>query len=136
MNTQITETQLDNVTHALTLTLQNMGIVLGDDTKSNLNDTLNSFLHANASVNVVSDEEGHDESKVQICKTRNVSCNASEEITYEIDKATWESALTEHDQDEEEALLHLRTENKVVLIDYDSEIKEINAEFDVNIEEV
>ncbi len=136
MNTQITETQLDNATHALALTLQNMGITLGDEIKCNLNDTISSFLYENVSVDVVSDEEVHDESKVQICKTRNVSCNANEEITYEIDKVTWKSAVAEHDGDEEQALLHLQTENKVVRLDYDSEIQEISEEFDVNIEEV
>jgi len=136
MKSQITDTQIDNATHALALSLQNIGIVLGDEIKCNLNENLSSFLYEHANVKVVSDEEGRDDSKVQILKTRNVSCNANEAITYEIDKATWESALSDSDDDEEQALLQLQTENKVVRIDYDAEIQEINAEFDVNIEEV
>jgi hypothetical protein len=67
-----------------------------------------------------------------------VSCNANEEITYEIDKVTWESALSDSDGDEAEAeaLMELQTNNKVKRIDYDSEIQEISEEFDVNIEQI
>jgi hypothetical protein len=136
MKNQITDTQIDNATHALAESLQSMGIVLGDEIKCNLNDTLSSFLYEHANVKVVSDEEGHDDSKIQIVKTRNVSCNANEEITYEIDRKTWEQALSESDDNEEQALLDLQHQCKVVRLDYDSEIIEINAEFDVNIEEV
>jgi hypothetical protein len=76
-----------------------------------------------------------DDSKIKLVKTRNVSCNANEEITYEIDRKTWEQALSEFDNNEEHALLDLQHHNKVVRLDYDSEITEINAEFDVCIEE-
>jgi len=136
MKNQITETQLDNATHTLDLFLQNIGIALGDELKCNLNDTLSSFLYEHSNVKVVSDKEGHDDSKIQICKTRDVSCNANEEITYEIDRNTWEQALSEFDDNKEQALLDLQRQDKVVRLDYDCEITDINAEFDIDIEEV
>jgi hypothetical protein len=136
MKNQLTESQLETATHALAETLRNMGVFLGPEILDNLSDSLNSFLYENASVNIVSDEEGRDESKVQVCKTSNVSCSAGQEVIYEIDKATWKSALIEHDEDAVQALLHLQAEKQVVRLGFESEIKDINAEFDVSVEEV
>ena len=73
--------------------------------------------------------------KVQILKNRSVSCSANEEITYEIDKKVWEQALNEFGN-EVGALLDLQLQNKVVRIDYDSEITEINCEFGIEVEEI
>lgn len=136
MKTKITETQLDDATHNLADKLQSMGFALSDNIKCELNDILSSFLSERCVITTISDEEGRDDSKVQILKKRNVSCNANEEITYEIDRKNWEQALSEFDDNEEQALLDLQHQNKVVRLDYDSEITEINAEFDVDIEEV
>jgi hypothetical protein len=135
MKTQISETQLDNATHALAGYLNSININLGDDSLSTLNDTLNAFLNEHCLVNTISDEEAHDDSVVLIRKERQVSCNADEDITYQIDKVLWEGALLEADGDAEEALLELQTQLKVTRLEYDCEVKEINAEFDVNVEE-
>jgi hypothetical protein len=136
MLTQITETQIDNATHALALTLENMGIFLGDEIKCSLNDTLSEFIYERCSVEVVPDDEGVIESKVQILKTRNVSCNANEEITFEVNKAEWEVALSDLNDNKVDALQQLQDENKVVRTDYNAEVQGISAEFDVDVEEI
>ena len=136
MKTHITESELDDATHNLAFFLQNIGLTLGDDILCKLNENLNSFLHENASINVIPDNECTDPLKVKISKSRNVSCNANEEVVYEIDKACWESALAENDDNKEYALIELQRANKVVRISCESEIQEISEEFDVNVEDV
>jgi hypothetical protein len=134
MKNTITDSQLDNATHKLADFLTNIGIALGDNLLHELNDELQSFLSEKCGVDVVKNEV--DDSKIRIEKRRQVSCNANEEITYEIDRVEWETALSEHENNEEHALLQLQREMKVQRIEYDSEIQEMNEEFDVEIQEI
>lgn len=136
MQHQISETQLDNAVHTLVSYLKSVGIKLDSGEMSDLNDNLTEFLNEECRAKVVTDQESIDSPKVSVTKFRNVSCNANEEITYEVDKNTWEKALRENDGDTEHALLQVQTENKVVRTDYDAEIQEISAEFDVNVEAI
>jgi hypothetical protein len=136
MLTQITDTQLDDATHTLALALTNIGINLGDGNLSELNDTLSSFLNEHCCIKVISDESAHDDSAIQIREIREISCNAKEDITYEIQKDLWASALLDSDGNEVEALLALQEKRKVKRLDYSCEVGEVNAEFDVDVEEV
>jgi hypothetical protein len=106
---------------------------------SELNDTLSSFLNEHCCIKVISDESAHDDSTIQIRKIRKIreiSCNAKEDITYEIQKDLWASALLDSDGNEVEALLALQEKRKVKRLDYSCEVGEVNAEFDVDVEEV
>lgn len=77
-----------------------------------------------------------DEERVCVRKTRNVSCNADEVITYSINTSDWTVALENNGGDAEQALLDLQHEGKVTRINYDCETTQVSEEFDVEVEEV
>lgn len=136
---QITESQLNNVAQVLSNTLENMRIYLNTEELSALNDTLGEFLNDKRDIEIVPNESTQGDLKVEICKTRNMACSTTECVTYEIDKADWEAALKEADGDEVEALEELQShyeQDKTVRIDYDLVVNDINAEFEITVEEV
>jgi hypothetical protein len=76
------------------------------------------------------DDSSQDDSVTTIEKTRNVVASASEVIHYEVNKADWEEALEEHGS-EEVALVELMHKLKTNRTFYETEINEVNEEFDV-----
>jgi hypothetical protein len=78
------------------------------------------------------EEENIDDSKITVVKNRRVNAIVDEEITYSVNKADWESAV-ETCGDEEEALSEMQTQLKLKRISYESDIDEINQEFECTV---
>ena len=55
MKNKIAETQVDNITHMLAKILANHGVILGDELKCDLNDTLSAFLTEKCTVSITED---------------------------------------------------------------------------------